>query len=515
MTTTARPAGTGAGGGPTPSTRAVAAEAVGLVARRAAALDIALHTVEVSVRGELVAHAACAPRGPHVPQRMYSVSKTVTGLAVGLLEAEGALSADDPITAHFPEMSPVHPWLEATTIRHLLTMRGPHRSTTYRLTEGDWLASYFRVPPTHPPGTLFTYDTSAAYTLAALVERLSGASLADYLRPRLSDPLGVGPDLRFLTGPDGISHGGSGLICTPRDLLRLAHLLLADGVHDGVRLIPAGHLRDTFRPQADTTQLTWGGTLRGGYGYQTWLPARGGWLMFGLGGQIVYGDPARGLAVVVTADAQACTGGDQRLLDDVMDRLVDPLTAAIDGGAIDGGAIDGGVSGGGASAGGVSGLRLEWPAPGRVRAEADTSGGTGAPPPARAGAPASVVAGTYRNVMDGPGPAELALVLGDGGHGGGVGRLSATSGHREPDWSVELRLDGPVSTRIGGDPAVVTAGCPDPSTLDVRCAVHGEDLATWRFRLAWAPDGSLAVRAQAFCESADPAWTFEATYVRV
>ncbi|RPF19877.1 serine hydrolase domain-containing protein [Myceligenerans xiligouense] len=484
-----------------------AAVAIRGLARRADALDIALHTIEVSVGGEIVASAACAPRGPHVPQRMYSVSKTVTGLAVGLLAAEGALHLDDPIIRHFPEMAPVHPWLEATTIRHLLAMRGPHRATTFELTAGDWLESYFGVPPTHPPGTLFTYDTSGSYVLAALVERLAGIPLPDYLRPRLLDPIGVDPGLRFLTGPEGIAHGGSGLICTPRDLLRLAHLLLDDGTPGGgpgggttdgapgdgtpgggtpggsgpdgsgpgrSSLIPAAYLRDATRRQADTSQLTWGETLRTGYGYQLWLPARGGWLMFGLGGQIVYGDPARHLAVVVTADAQACGSGDQRLLDEVMDALVAPLTAVIDAGR---------------TPGSPHTVALDWPAP---RHDASTLPDVG---------------GTFKNVADGPGPAELLLSLHDDG-----GRLRAMR-HRGDGWDIEFRFDQPVRTRIAGRPAVVTAGHSGPGTLDVRCALHGDDLTTWRLRLVRAAGGSLAVQSQAFGESVAPSWTFHATYL--
>ncbi|MBO0609402.1 serine hydrolase domain-containing protein [Myceligenerans salitolerans] len=488
-----------------------AAEAVVRLARRAARLDIALHTVEVSVGGELVVSAASAPLGPHVPQRMYSVSKTVTGLAVGLLAAEGVLDLDDPVIRHFPEMAPVHPWLEATTIRHLLAMRGPHRATTYEPASAGWLTSYFRVPPTHPPGTLFTYDTSATYTLSALVERLAGASLADYLRPRLLDPIGADAGLRFLTGPEGIAHGGSGLICTPRDLLRLAHLLLGTGVP----VIPADYLRDATRRQADTTQLTWGRTLRGGYGYQLWLPPAGGWLMFGLGGQIVYGDPVRSLAVVVTADAQACGNGDHRLLDDVMDLLVAPLAEETD----ETGARTGDRA---ASPPGAPGavVGLEWPAP---RHDASAL----SPP----------LDGVHRNVADGPGPAELCVTTDDDGgrvrafargarHGAsptrdgdrlprGTGDGSAGSEGDAPGWEIEFRFGRPVATRIGGKPAVVTAGRPEVGILDLRCAIHGDDLATWRLRLARSPDGTVAVQAAAYGESVDPSWTFHAAYVPV
>ncbi|WP_275005765.1 serine hydrolase domain-containing protein [Promicromonospora iranensis] len=455
------------------------------LARRAITHDVALHTVQVSVRGETLTHAVSDPFDLDAPQRMYSVSKTVTGLAIGMLADEGRLSLDDPVTQHFPEMGPVHPWLEATTIRHVLAMRGPHSSTTYQRTDDGWLESYFRVPPTHPPGTVFTYDTSGSYVLAALVERLSGTSLPDYLRPRLLDPLGISPGLRFLTGPEGIAHGGSGLICTARDLLRLAHLLLADGVHDGARLLPADYLRDATSPQADTALRTEAAALRRGYGYQLWLPRPGSWLLFGLGGQLVYGDPAHGLAVVVTADTQACGSGD-RLIDDLLELLVDPLVER----------LTAGIAGDGSGADAVPGadavaVTLPWPAPRHDPAHARP------------------VSESYANVVDGPGPAGLVLSLNDDG-----GRLRSVDGPTPTEgWDLELRYDRPVRTRVGGRPAVVTAGWTGEATLDVRCALLGDHLTTWRVRLAWTPDGSLAVQSQVFGETADHSWNFHAAYV--
>jgi CubicO group peptidase (beta-lactamase class C family) len=454
---------------------------IAALGRRAQALDIALHTVQVSVRGETVAHAVSEPAGLDTPQRMYSVSKTVTGLAIGMLADEGLLSLDDPVTRHFPEMGTVHPWLEATTLRHMLAMRGPHVSTTFQRTDDGWLESYFRAPPTHPPGTVFTYDTSASYTLAALVERLSGTSLPDYLRPRLFDPLGISPGLRFLTGPEGIAHGGSGLICTPRDLLRLARLLLDDGVHDGVRLLPTDYLRAATRPQADTALQNSAAALRGGYGYQLWLPRPGWWLMYGLGGQLVYGNPARGFAVVVTADFQACPSGD-RFIDDVLDLLIDPLVEALDAGRALSGAHD-------------TAVELSWPAPRHDPAHARP------------------VAERYANVVDGPGPAELVLSLDDGG-----GRLTSADGPAGADgrtaagWDIELRFDRPIRTVVDDQPAVVTAGWTSPGTLDVRCSLLGDNLTTWRTRLAWAPDGTLTVQSQVFGETADHGWNFHAAY---
>ncbi|MGF0117990.1 serine hydrolase domain-containing protein [Promicromonospora sp. Marseille-Q5078] len=452
------------------------AEGLETVVTRAHELDVAIHTVDVRAGDQRLLAAACAPRGHDVPQRMYSLSKTVTGLAVGLLAAEGALSLDDPVVRHFPDLvagSPPHPWLEATTLRDMLAMRGPHRSTTYKVREGGWLESYFRVPPTHPPGALFTYDTSASYTLAALVERTTGTSVAEYLRPRVLDPIGVSPGLRFLPGPDGFSHGGSGLICTPDDLGRLARLLLDGGVHDGARLLPADYLDAATSPQSDPATQTWGGSFRAAYGYQLWLPPQGGWLMFGLGGQIVYGDPACRVSVVVTADAQAAASGDQKLLDLVLDHLVAPArgeAAEVTPGMAPGMAPDL--------------VDLAWPAPRHDAAHARP------------------LSGRWATRTPDAGPAGLTLDLAPGG-----GTVASTDG-----WSLALDTSGAAVTTVAGEPAVVTAGWSGPGTLDVRAGTHGDELATLRLRLVLLDDGTLAVQSQGFGETLDPRWTFHAAY---
>ncbi|MFD6179297.1 MULTISPECIES: serine hydrolase domain-containing protein [unclassified Isoptericola] len=446
------------------------------VVARARELDVAVHTVDVRAGGERLLAAACAPLGHDVPQRMYSVSKTVTGLAVGLLAAEGALGLDDPVVGHFPDLldgHPAHPWLEATTLRHMLAMVGPHRATTYQVREGGWLESYFRVPPTHPPGTLFTYDTSAAYTLAALVERVSGTSLAEYLRPRVLDPLDVSPGLRFLPGPDGFSHGGSGLICTPDDLARLARLLNDGGVHDGARLLPAEYLAAATSPQSDPATQTWGGPFRAAYGYQLWLPPAGGWLMFGMGGQIVYGDPRLRVTVVVTADSQAAASGDQKLLDLVLDHLVEPARELA-------------RAGGGAATAGAVVAPLPWPTPPHEPAHARP------------------LVGRWAGRTPGSGPAGLTLDVDAAG-----GTIASSDG-----WSIALDTAGPLTTRIGDEPAVVTAGWTGPGVLDVRAGTHGDELATLRLRIALADDGTLAVQSQGFGETLDPRWSFHAAYAR-
>ncbi|REJ08366.1 class A beta-lactamase-related serine hydrolase [Microbacterium bovistercoris] len=285
----------------------------------AAQLGIAVRHLSVSVGGRCVVRF-----GSDEPHRMYSVSKSLTGLAILLLAEERMLRLDDPIVMHFPEMVPVHPWLAATRIDDMLAMTGPHQRTTYDENTAGWLESYFRVPPVRPPGIRFTYDTSASYTLAALVERLAGMPLLEYLRPRLLDPLGIGAEARFVTGPEGISHGGSGLIIPPGDMLPVAELLNAGGGD----VLPATVVSALLERRSDPSPQNWGIPFLAGYGRQTWLPGDGAWMMFGMHGQFVYGDPAREMAVVVASDPLPgmAPGADRRVARMLCEGFAVPLS---------------------------------------------------------------------------------------------------------------------------------------------------------------------------------------------
>ena len=95
-------------------------------------------------------------------------------------------------------------------------MRTCHDKTTYKAPGvTDWVASFFTVPPTHVPGTNFSYDTSSTHTLGALIEKLSGMDLLSYLRFKFLDEIGFSANAYILKDPNGVSMGGSGLCATP------------------------------------------------------------------------------------------------------------------------------------------------------------------------------------------------------------------------------------------------------------------------------------------------------------
>ena len=103
-------------------------------ADRLAREDVNMHGFILSVNGVEKAKAYYAPFREGEPHRMYSVSKTMTALAVGLLTDAGKLRLDDPVCGYFSDW--VGPETDGRllrlTIRDMLRMATCYRKTTYR-----------------------------------------------------------------------------------------------------------------------------------------------------------------------------------------------------------------------------------------------------------------------------------------------------------------------------------------------------------------------------------------------
>lgn len=277
-----------------------------------------MHGFLMLSRDKIVAEAYWRPFHKDFQHRMYSVGKSLTSLAIGFLQEEGKLSLEDAICDYFQDKLPssgVHPWLGQTRIKDLLKMTSPHSRTTYKQMPGDdWVASFFQVTPTHKPGTLFAYDTSATHVLAALVERLSGMSLMDYLRQQCLDEIGFSKQAKWLKDPMGISQGGSGLICTLQDLAAIAYVCNEGGKYQGKQLMPATYLKEATTKQVDTSLQPFLDEQQG-YGYQIWRARHEGFCFFGMGGQLALCFPQHQWVMVTMADTQGAPCGLEAIYD--------------------------------------------------------------------------------------------------------------------------------------------------------------------------------------------------------
>ncbi len=250
--------------------------------------------------------------------RMYSVTKSFVAMAVGLLVKNGLVGLDDAICDYFPEKLPeggAHPWCRELTIREMLTMRTCHGTTTYKDYPGDdWTESFFRVEPDHVPGTVFAYDTSSSLVLAALVEKLTGKKLLDYMRQEMLDELGFSREAYILEDPVGVSQGGSGMLCTLRDMALAAALCCGRGKLGGKQFLPRTFMEEALRSQVPT-DLQPKLDEKMGYGYFVWMPREEGFTFYGLGGQLAVCFPKYGICYLTIADTLGAPDGVSALHD--------------------------------------------------------------------------------------------------------------------------------------------------------------------------------------------------------
>ena len=276
-----------------------------------------LHGFVLSRNDAVFAEGYYAPFKQDFMHRIYSSSKTFTAMAIGALAGEGKIDLDDPVYKYFPDKCPqtLHPWIEGCTIRHLLMMATPFDHLTYWRDETDWLIRFFNDEPNLEPNTKFIYNTTATVLLDAIVERVTKKPFLDYLMDVGLRKIGISEDIWCIQSPDGISWGGSGVICTCRDLARLAILMKNKGEFQGEQILP----RD-FIEQATTKQIENHGKITDlshshGYGYQTWICEKG-FALLGMGSQCVWVEPEMGTVAAFTADTQ-CDGKNPYLIFDL------------------------------------------------------------------------------------------------------------------------------------------------------------------------------------------------------
>ena len=292
---------------------------------------IFLHSFLLWKDESLVAEGYYAPVKRDDLHRMFSVTKSFVSIAIGLLQEEGRLSLDDSIVTFFPEYVPdpdnAHPWLAATTIRDMLSMRSCHATTTYDKFSSkiDWVESFFTVPPTHKPGTIFHYDTSATHTLCALVEKLTGMTMLDYLRKKILDEIGFSKTAYCLTDGFGVSMGGSGLMATSRDLMLFALLILKQGNLNRKQYIPADYIKEATSFQTATCVTGPVPSESQGYGLQFWIGEHDSIVCYGMGGQLAILLPTYNTAIVTTADTQGYQGGNQVIYDAIFRHILPEL----------------------------------------------------------------------------------------------------------------------------------------------------------------------------------------------
>ena len=263
-----------------------------------------LHSLMVVRHGHVVAEGWWAPEGPAKPHVLHSLSKSFTSTAVGLAVAEGKLSIDDTVLSFFPDDVPETPSdnLKKMRIRDLLTMSTGHQTQPTFNSETPWVKTFLEHPVPHKPGTHFQYNSPATYMCSAIVQKVTGQSVLEYLTPRLLGPLAIETP-EWLESPQGVSVGGWGLLLRTEDIAKFGQLYLQRGKWQGKQLVPAEWIE-----QATSKQVSNGSDPSRdwdqGYGFQFWRCRHGAYRGDGAFGQFCIVLPEQDAVITITADTK-------------------------------------------------------------------------------------------------------------------------------------------------------------------------------------------------------------------
>ncbi|MCC8014520.1 MAG: beta-lactamase family protein [Eubacterium sp.] len=285
--------------------------------------DIDLHSIIILRNNRLIYEAYYDPYTADELHRMFSVTKSFVSAAIGCLWGEGKIDLDKPIADYFPEYSKKSsPITKAATIRHLLKMQSPHEKTAFKQIKTDnWTEAFFKAAPAKYPGTAFSYDTSATHTLTALVEKITGQKLLDYLRDKFLRESSFSEEAYCMTDPVGVSQGGSGLMAKPMDIAIFGNFILNGGKLGEKQVIPQEYIKEATKKQSETFIKGTFFEETKGYGYQFWLCENNGFMCYGIGGQLVLIYPEKKLVFVTTAD----TLGNKSGISEIMTAFTDTI----------------------------------------------------------------------------------------------------------------------------------------------------------------------------------------------
>jgi CubicO group peptidase (beta-lactamase class C family) len=269
------------------------------------------HSIMIVRHGKVITEGWWKPYAPALKHTLYSVSKSFTSTAIGFAVSEKRLTVNDKVISFFPADLPdtISPNLAALTVKDLLTMSAGQEkdpAVTPKIRETNWVKAFLSVPIVNTPGSKFLYNSLGTYMLSAIIQKVTGQKVIDYLTPRLFAPLHI-MGIDWEVDPRGTNTGGWGLRVKTEDMAKFGQLYLQRGMWEGKQILPKEWideattqkiLQSPAMPQAERDTSDW----QQGYCYQFWRCRHNAFRGDGAFGQLIVVLPGEDAVVVVTAE---------------------------------------------------------------------------------------------------------------------------------------------------------------------------------------------------------------------
>ncbi len=294
-----------------PEAEGVSPEGILAFLEAAAVSQNEFHSFMFLRHGKVIAEGWWDPYRPDLKHTLYSTSKSFTSTAVGFAVTDSLLSVNDKVISFFPDDLPaeVSPFLADMTVKDMLMMaagQDPDPTRQVVVNDSNWIKAFLTLPVVNDPGTKFLYNSLATYMLSAIVQKVTGEKIIDYLTPRLFEPLAI-EGMDWEVDPQGINTGGWGLRLKTEDMAKFGQLYLQKGEWNGKQILPATWIEEatTFKidnapdaPQSVRDSSEWAQ----GYCYQFWRCRYNAFRADGAYGQYIIVMPDQDAVIAIQAE---------------------------------------------------------------------------------------------------------------------------------------------------------------------------------------------------------------------
>ena len=289
---------------------------------------LATHSVILAKGDNIVFEQYWKPFHKDFLHRMYSVSKSFVSIAIGFLLQDGLITLDDTMEKYFSKEleNQTDENMRNQTIKDMLMMctAKPNRYW-FDHKPDDRVAFYFEndIEISRPSGTIFQYDSEGSFVLGALVERLTGKSLVEYLRVKLFDAIGVSKEAYCLKCPGGHSWGDSGVLCKPTDLLKVAKFVMNKGSWNGNQILDEKYLAQAVDCRVFNNYWDVNESNTQGYGLKFWGTYDDSFFFNGMGSQFAVCVPKYDLILIYNGDNQGKDSARGYIIDKFFELIVE------------------------------------------------------------------------------------------------------------------------------------------------------------------------------------------------
>lgn len=255
-----------------------------------------VHNVMIIKDGVVISECSRAGYSVNHWHLSHSMTKSLIGMAVGLLYDDGLVTLDTRLVDIFPEIPYKDKRFSYITVEHLLTMTtGVPFGEAGSVTESSWSEAFFESMLKFAPGTEFNYNSMNSYILARIVVELSGRSVTDYVSERIFAPLGI-TNYFWEIGPEDVEKGGWGLYLSAESWAKIGLMFMGGGVYCGKRILSDRWIKLSSATHAITPAVN----VDFNYGYQLWVAKESSQLLFnGMLGQHVWMCPENNIIAVI------------------------------------------------------------------------------------------------------------------------------------------------------------------------------------------------------------------------